>query len=105
MKRWMIGVFFALLSVSQFAHAALDLVITDGVDSARPIGIVPFEWQGQNKLPTDISAVIASDLQRSGKFSPIANNKLPQRPYNESQINYGAWTKLDRKSTRLNSSH
>lgn len=94
MKRWMIGVFFALLSVSQFAHAALDLVITDGVDSARPIGIVHFEWQGPNKLPTDISAVIASDLQRSGKFSPIANNKLPQRPYNESQINYSAWTKL-----------
>ncbi len=94
MKRWMIGVFFALLSVSQCAHAALDLVITDGVDSARPIGIVPFEWKGQNKLPTDISAVIASDLQRSGKFSPLANNKLPQHPYNESQINYSAWTKL-----------
>ncbi|PSW59126.1 Tol-Pal system beta propeller repeat protein TolB [Photobacterium leiognathi] len=94
MKRWIMGLCLALLSVSQFANAALELVITDGVDSARPIGVVPFQWEGEGKLPTDISAVIASDLQRSGKFSPVPTNKLPQLPHNESQIDYSAWSKM-----------
>ncbi|WP_318446255.1 Tol-Pal system beta propeller repeat protein TolB [Photobacterium leiognathi] len=94
MRRWIMGLCLALLSVSQFANAALNIVITEGVDSARPIGVVPFQWEGEGKLPTDISAVIASDLQRSGKFSPVPTNKLPQLPHNESQIDYSAWSKM-----------
>ncbi len=79
---------------SNIANAALELVITDGIDSARPIAIVPFKWEGATKLPEDVSAVIASDLQRSGKFSPVPTSKMPQTPYSEEQVNFGKWTSM-----------
>lgn len=82
------------MGLSSMANAALELVITEGINSARPIGIVPFKWQGATKLPHDVSKVIASDLQRSGKFSPIPVNKMPQTPYDASEIDFEAWTNL-----------
>jgi TolB protein len=82
------------VGLSSVAHAALELVITEGIDSARPIGIVPFKWEGATELPQDVSKVIASDLQRSGKFSPIPVSKMPQTPYDESEITFEEWTNL-----------
>lgn len=93
-KRLLLGMFVLLGSLTSVAHAALELVITDGIDSARPIAVVPFKWEGSKPLPTDISAVIASDLQRSGKFSPVPTSKMPQTPFNESEVNFDAWTGL-----------
>ncbi|MGF1694668.1 Tol-Pal system beta propeller repeat protein TolB [Vibrio kyushuensis] len=93
-KRIILGCLLLLSSTVQFANAALELVITDGINSARPIAIVPFKWQGDKPLPHDVSAVIASDLQRSGKFSPVATSNMPQTPYSESEINFDAWTGL-----------
>nr|WP_038210810.1 Tol-Pal system beta propeller repeat protein TolB [Vibrio orientalis] len=94
LKRLIIGYVLTVMSVFQTANAALELVITDGIDSARPIAIVPFKWEGNSQLPEDVSKVIASDLQRSGKFSPIATSKMPQTPYNETEVDFGAWTGL-----------
>jgi TolB protein len=93
-KRLITGLFLICLTVGNIAHAALELVITEGIDSARPIAIVPFQWEGAQPLPQDVSAVIASDLQRSGKFSPVAVNKMPQTPYKDSDVNFEAWTGL-----------
>lgn len=94
LKRLIIGLALVLTSSVQVANAALELVITDGIDSARPIAIVPFKWEGTTPLPQDASAVIASDLQRSGKFSPVATNKMPQTPYSDAEVNFDAWTGL-----------
>ncbi|WP_027253432.1 Tol-Pal system beta propeller repeat protein TolB [Photobacterium halotolerans] len=94
MKRWILGLCAALLTMSQLAHAELELVITEGVDSARPIGIIPFQWEGGGAAPVDMASVIASDLRRSGKFSPVAPNAMPQTPTSEADINYAAWTAL-----------
>ena len=94
LKRLVLGCLLTVMSAFQVANAALELVITDGIDSARPIAIVPFKWEGSTKLPHDVSAIIASDLQRSGKFSPVATSKMPQTPYSESEINFDAWTGL-----------
>lgn len=93
-KRVIVGLFMVVMSLSQVAHASLELVITEGVNSARPIGIVPFKWEGTGKLPEDIAAVVASDLQRSGKFNPIATSKMPQTPYSDSDIDFSAWNKM-----------
>ncbi len=93
LKRLLLS-FVMLLSVNQMAQAALELVITEGIDSARPIGVVPFKWAGQGELPQDVAAVIASDLQRSGKFSPVALNKMPQTPYSDSEVDFNAWNAM-----------
>ncbi|GLO60501.1 protein TolB [Vibrio sp. MACH09] len=83
-----------LIVVAGYANAALELVITEGVNSARPIAIVPFQWQGNKPLPQNISSIISSDLQRSGKFSPVAVNKMPQTPYTDSEIKFSSWISL-----------
>lgn len=94
LKRLVLGCMLTVMSAFQVANAALELVITDGIDSARPIAIVPFKWEGSTKLPEDVSAVIASDLQRSGKFSPVATSKMPQTPYSDAEVDFNAWTGL-----------
>lgn len=93
-KRLIIGCLLVISSSVQLANAALELVITDGINSARPIAIVPFKWDGTKPLPHDVSAIVASDLQRSGKFSPIKVSKMPQTPYNEGEVDFDAWTSL-----------
>ncbi len=93
-KRLILGCVLVLTSSLQVTNAALELIITDGINSARPIAIVPFKWEGSEALPQDVSAVIASDLQRSGKFSPIPTRKMPQTPYTDAEVKFDAWTGL-----------
>ncbi|WP_252728165.1 Tol-Pal system beta propeller repeat protein TolB [Alteromonas sp. C1M14] len=83
-----------LLVITNMAQASLEIVITEGVDSARPIGVVPFKWEGSGTMPEGIADVVMADLTRSGKFSPIALNKMPQQPATDKQVNYSAWASL-----------
>lgn len=47
-------------------HAEVHIKITTGVDSARPIGIVPFKLSGLDIVPENISDIITNDLYNSG---------------------------------------
>ena len=78
-------------AMSTNSYAVLEIVITDGINGARPIGIVPFKYEGVGELPSRISDVIASDLRRSGKFNPIATINMPQKPSQDSEVDYSAW--------------
>lgn len=60
-----------LLLVTVQAQASLEIIITDGVDSARPIAVLPFTFRGTTLPKENIAEVVAADLMRSGKFSPI----------------------------------
>ena len=92
MKKWMLAACLGTMAIIQPAHAALELVITEGVNLARPIGIIPFQWKGAGKMPVELSSVIASDLSRSGKFSPMQTSQMPQTPYSANGVDYNAWT-------------
>lgn len=83
----------ALALLSLQARASLEIVITEGVDSARPIAIVPFTFKGANQPSERISDIIAADLMRSGKFSPLATVKMPQQPRSADQVDFAAWAK------------
>src|SRR3989338_170505 len=83
---------FALV-LSAKSYASLEIVITDGVDSARPVAIVPFKFEG-NTLPNQrIADIVSADLMRSGKFNPIAATRIPQQPTNSKEIDYQRWMK------------
>ena len=83
--------FVAVLSAQ--AQASLEIVITEGIDSARPIAILPFTFKGATLPSQRLDEVIAADLMRSGKFSPLASIKMPQRPPSAAQIDYAAWSR------------
>ena len=86
-------VLFIALALSSQVKASLEIVITEGIDSARPVAILPFTFKGATLPSQRLDEVIAADLMRSGKFSPLASIKMPQRPQTAAQIDYAAWAR------------
>jgi len=83
-----------LVTISSTASARLEILITEGVNTARPIAVVPFKWLGAGKKPENFAEIVAGDLQRSGEFSPLSIDKMPKTPSNSKLIDYGVWSKL-----------
>ncbi len=84
------------LGIQLPANAALDLVLTQGVNGAMPIAIVPFAGQENTdpSQPNNIAAVINNDLQNSGRFQPLATSNMPSTPHTAAEVNYSDWQKI-----------
>jgi TolB protein len=80
-----------LLVLPLTAVAELRVEITQGADDARPIAIIPFAKTGLPAPVLDVSDVISADLQRSGKFAPVEEQKLIARPQTVEAVNYKLW--------------
>jgi len=80
-----------LLAVSwpDTSHATLTIKITQGIEGAQPIAVVPFAvGPGSPAPPQDIAQIISNDLTRSGRFSPLPVGDLPSRPSDASAVNF-----------------
>src|SRR5690606_10331126 len=88
-----IALFLAVAAVS--ANAQLRFTVTDGIDRAVPIAVVPFGWQGPGQAPYDVAAVIAADLGNSGRFDPMPVSDMISRPTNPAQVNFQDWRVSD----------
>ncbi|WP_246128594.1 Tol-Pal system beta propeller repeat protein TolB [Pleionea sediminis] len=85
-------VFLFLAIVCGFANAEIDIVITEGMSFARPIAVVPFQYEGlAEQPPHDMSTIIAADLRRSGRFNPMALSDLPEQPTRYEDVNLDKW--------------
>ena len=73
------------------SYAEMSIEITEGVESATPIAIVPFASQG---APLDLSSIVSSDLQRSGYFNPLNPQNMPSRPSTADAIHFADWKGL-----------
>jgi len=85
-----------LLFLSHVAVAddTLKIVIDEGVVNALPVAVVPFGWNQDTLEPIDMALTISNDLERSGRFKPMKDRDLPQRPNQFEQINFPDWRKL-----------
>ena len=57
MKQALRVAFGFLMLWAAVLHAEVRIEITQGVDSARPIGVVPFQWAGPGAAPEDIGEI------------------------------------------------
>lgn len=90
-KKIILITLFACTAIANKALAELEIVITEGVNNARPIAVVPFKWRGDTVLPENLTDVIRNNLLRSGKFNPISLSDMPQFPSTDSEVDYDAW--------------
>ena len=57
--------------------------------------MVPFGWEGEGPTaPYDMTAVIAADLKRSGRFAPIAEGDMLQKPTSGLEVDFDDWSIL-----------
>ncbi len=89
----LVPVFAALLILaSTQGQAELQIQITEGVDKALPIAVVPFGWQGSGTgAPLDVASVVAAELARSGRFDPLDRKDMLQRPTTGTEVDFGDW--------------
>ncbi|RKZ98193.1 MAG: Tol-Pal system protein TolB [Gammaproteobacteria bacterium] len=83
--------FFSLLLFVNQAFAILEVEIKGGFQSADPIAIVPFSWSQSGNAPVNIASIVSADLARSGVFSPLSLNQLPERPVMDGPVNFPRW--------------
>ncbi len=86
-----------LLLAMAAVPARADLVIElDQVGvKPMPMAVVPFGWDGNGAPPIDISGVIAADLKRSGRFDPLPERDMLQRPTTGAQLNFDDWRRVN----------
>ncbi len=89
--RWLI-IPALLFACAGAANAQLEVIITDYVGKRAPVAIVPFGWEGSDPAaPFDVDDVIAADLNRSGRFAPIAEDGMLQKPTERVNLDFDDW--------------
>jgi len=82
-----------LLLLSAPIYAILTIDITGGSEQGgQPIAIIPFAQAiSISPLPEDVTDIISNNLYRSGRFSIMPVNLLPETPAYAKKINFSNW--------------
>ncbi|WP_430462016.1 Tol-Pal system beta propeller repeat protein TolB [Thalassolituus sp. LLYu03] len=75
-------------------QAELVIEVTQGKQSAIPVAVVPFEWNGSQPLPEDVSGIITKDLSSSGYFRTLPAKSMISQPHTLDGIIYADWGRL-----------
>ena len=84
--------FLFILMIPYSTSAMLSMELTRGVAGAIPIAIVPFSVQGD--MPQNISDIISTDLQNSGRFKVYGKNSLTMYPNSTREVSIDYFRKL-----------
>jgi TolB protein len=93
MKQW-IFVFLFFLGWQSAVRADLTIEITEGVEGALPIAVVPFGWQGAQPPAEDVASIINADLHRSGRFKTLPPVDMLARPTAGDEVQFKDWRAL-----------
>jgi len=93
--RWFALFLFAFVpALASAQQQGLEIDIIGGNASALPIAVVPMPYQGGAAPPTDVSAVVRADLERSGAFRTLPEARITERPTRGSEVQYPTWRAL-----------
>ncbi|HPE81563.1 MAG TPA: Tol-Pal system beta propeller repeat protein TolB [Gammaproteobacteria bacterium] len=96
MKRLLLLVLCVGLYVPAQA-STLTIEITQGLEGALPIAVVPFAWRGDAAAPPahEVGGVVSADLQRSGRFKPLPTSQMLARPTRGEEVDFRDWRALN----------
>lgn len=78
------------------AQAVLKVEITKGAVGALPIAVVPFTLlDGASTGENDVSQIIETDLQLTGRFKALARKDMLEKPGTSEGVDYQNWRILD----------
>ena len=92
-----ISVFLICLNILAYSHvlrAELTIEITEGVQSAHKIAVVPFALPQGDNLTTDIAQIISQDLAGSGYFNVLAREEMLTHPTQPAQVKFRNWAAI-----------
>lgn len=81
----------SLLLWQASAFAMLELELTQGVDKALPIAILPFTGQPEGSDADNMTSVIRTDLRNSGRFQVLSDDVFPEHPMSFASVNSSLW--------------
>ena len=82
MKKYLL----TLLLVVQPIFSELVLEITKGSDNPYSVALINFN--GSNSANYQVTSIVKNDLDRTGEFKILENNKLLSIPSSEEELNY-----------------
>ncbi|MCD8521226.1 MAG: Tol-Pal system beta propeller repeat protein TolB [Saccharospirillaceae bacterium] len=80
--------------LASLSQAELLIEVTQGKQSAIPVAVVPFSWNGSSPLPEDISAIVTNDLASSGYFRTLGTASMITQPHQLNEVIYADWSRL-----------
>jgi TolB protein len=84
-----LGMFLLVAGTAQ-AELVIDV---QGVAQPAPVAVVPFGWEGDTpEMPLDVARIITDDLLRSGRFAPIGEEKMLQKPTDGADVDFQDWS-------------
>ncbi|WP_455220719.1 Tol-Pal system beta propeller repeat protein TolB [Kaarinaea lacus] len=99
MLRNLIVTILCYLAVIPLAQAApLTIEITQGMESALPVAVVPFKAEGARKPPEDIDKIVSLDLKRTGRFDPLDEKDMLAKPSQPKDIKFQNWRLMQREA-------
>ena len=86
--------FILQVSLVQQVAAELRIEVTEGLDDAVKVAVVPFVWEGRSPLPENLSEIIDADLRLSGRFETTPVDQMLSLPASASEVFPRDWKLL-----------
>ncbi len=88
----LLGLVFLLAACA--LRAELVIEISKGAERPLPIAVVPLGWQGSGAVPFDVAGLVSRDLASTGRFAPLPERDLVERPTLGAEIDFQDWRTL-----------
>ena len=79
---------------AQIALAELRIEVTEGLDDALKVAVVPFVWEGRGPRPENLGEIVDADLRLSGRFETTPVAQMLSLPGSASEVFPRDWQLL-----------
>ena len=85
----------AQIAMAGSVQADLRIEVTQGVDNAVRVAVVPFDYRVRGSLPVNVHEVVDSDLTLSGRFETLPANQMLSLPHQSEDVFFRDWRLLN----------